>query len=223
MDKSELVRSMTLFEGLGEDRLDRLAAGAELRVYEPRNLIFQQGDAPEYFHVLLDGMIKLYKGTAEGKEHTLYIVEVGEPFCICTIYDIAGLPLTAEAMTKCQVCSFPALEMKSLAMETPELLCNILRVFNNRLLSSMRMIEDLALRGIYQRVASFLMHSARVKGGEEAHVSLRVPRQEVAKILGTTPETISRVLARMTDEGLITAQGRRIEILEPEALEEIAG
>jgi len=219
MDNAELVQGLPLFAGLNDKHLDMLANTVEVREYKPRRLIFQQGDAPDYFFVLVSGMIKLYKGTAEGKEHTLYIVEDGEPFCICTMYDIEELPLTAEALSNCSVFRFPAPVMKRLSREAPELLRNILRVFNNRLLSSMRMIEDLALRGIYQRVASFLI----VMGGDEANVSLKVPRQEVAKILGTTPETISRVLARMTEEGLILAQGRRIEILEPEALENIAG
>lgn len=223
MEIADVLRETELFDGLDEEHLDRLAEVAEARVYEPRRIIFHQGDRAERFFVLRKGTVKLYTATTDGKEHTLYIVEEDEPFCICTLFGNEDSPLSAVTLSRSEVFSFPDDVVRRVAYEAPRLLVNVLRVYNRRLLSSMYMIENLALRDIYQRVASFLLHTLRTRGGDTPHVRLNVPRQEVARILGTTPETISRVLARMTAEGLIDAKGRQIEILDDQALSDIAG
>ena len=223
MDIMKTLEKLELFRDLTEEDRALLARGAAWRDYHSGETIFHQGDLATRFHVLVEGVVKLFRSTADGKEQTLYLVEKGEPFCLCTIYGKETMPVSALAMIPCRIVNFPGPAIEQQAMRTPQLLLNILRVLNTRLMRSMQMIEDLALRDIYQRTASFLLLSLRTNGGNPARITLSVPRQEVAKILGTTPETISRVLARMSQEKLIAAQGREIHILDLPALEEIAG
>ncbi len=217
------LSELGLFQNLKEEDRALLARDAVWRDYHSGEIIFHQGDNPSRFHVLVEGVVKLYRSTADGKEQTLYLVEEGEPFCLCTIYGGGAMPVSALAMIPCRIVSFSGPVMEREAQRSPQLLLNILRVLNTRLMRSMQMIEDLALRDIQQRTASFLLHTLHMHGPDSTGITLTVPRQEVAKILGTTPETISRVLARMSQEGLIRAQGRDIDILDADALEDIAG
>ncbi|SKA91788.1 CRP/FNR family transcriptional regulator, anaerobic regulatory protein [Paucidesulfovibrio gracilis DSM 16080] len=214
---------MPLFQGLAERDQAELADQAFIRRFDPEEMIFRQGDEVTRFHVLMEGGVKLFRSTSEGKEQTLYVVDPGEPFCLCTIYNNRVAPLNARAIAASRVMSLPGDVMEKHSHGTPLLLLNILRVLNTRLLSSMQMIEDLALRDVQQRTASFLRHTLLAQGDDADRVSLRVPRHEVARILGTTPESISRVLARMTQQGMIRAQGRDIAILDREALDRMAG
>ncbi len=217
------MKGMGLFEGLPEGELSRLSQGAGWRTYAPGEFVFHQGSEADNFHVLYAGVLKLFRSTAEGKEQTVYLAEDGEPFCLCTLYGTRVLPVSALAMTSCRVLVFAWERMEEQMRSSPQVLLNIVRVLNTRLMHSYRMIEDLGLRSIHQRVASFLVHSARAQGQDAPRVTLSVARQEVAKILGTTPETISRILVRLCQDGLIEARGREISILNLPALADMAG
>jgi CRP/FNR family transcriptional regulator len=217
------MQGMRLFADLSGRELDRLSQGAGWKAFDAGEFVFHQGDEAGHFHVLYSGVLKLFRSIAEGKEQTVYLAEDGEPFCLCTLYGTRIMPVGALAMTPCRVLVFSAEKMEEQVRRSPQVLLNIVRILNTRLMHSFQMIEDLGLRSIHQRVASFLVHAAGSHGRETPSVTLSVSRQEVAKILGTTPETISRILARFCQDGLIEARGREIVILDLPALVEMAG
>lgn len=223
MEIAQAMKGMGLFEGLSERELSRLSEGASWKAFGPGEFVFHQGDDADNFHVLFSGVLKLFRSTAEGKEQTVYLAEEGEPFCLCTLYGARVLPVSALTMTPCRVLVFSWERMEEQTLASPRVLLNIVRVLNTRLMHSYRMIEDLGLRSIHQRVASFLVHAVRAHGEGAPRVTLSVSRQEVAKILGTTPETISRILARLCQDGQIEARGREITILDFPALVDMAG
>lgn len=222
MNTPDTLEEMSLFQGLLAAELAVLAENAVWKRYRAGEFVFCQGDAATHFHVLHTGVVKLFRSTAEGKEQTVYLVEEGEPFCLCALYGASSMPLGALTMSPCSIVSFQGDVVGSVLQKSSQVLMNILRVLNSRLMHSFRMIEDLALRTIQQRTASFLVHTLRVSG-KQGRITLSVSRQEVAKILGTTPETISRVLARMTQDRLIEARGRNIVILDLDGLAITAG
>jgi len=217
------LEEMSLLQGLTAQELAGLARGAVWKTFAPGEFVFHQGEEARYFHVLYSGMLKLFRSTAEGRDQTVYLVEEGDPFCLCTLYGAKILPVSALTMSACQVVAFSGSCMEEQLRRSPQVLLNIVRVLNTRLMHSYQMIEDLALRSIHQRVASFLLHAARVHGEDALRVTLSVSRQEVAKILGTTPETISRVLARLCQDGLIEARGREIVLLDFQGMVGVAG
>lgn len=217
------LEEMSLLQGLSAPELAALARDAVWKTYAPGEFVFHQGDEARWFYVLHSGMLKLFRSTAEGRDQTVHLVEEGDPFCLCTLYGGKILPVSALTMSACQVVAFSVESMEEQLRRSSRVLLNIVRVLNTRLMHSYQMIEDLALRNIHQRVASFLLHAARVRGGDSLRVTLSVSRQEVAKILGTTPETISRVLARLCQDGLIEARGREIVLLDYQGMVDVAG
>lgn len=220
---THLLSRMPIFRGLDVRERERLAQGTTQTMYAPGEFVFHQGDAVSHLHVVWRGVVKLFRSTAEGKEQTVYLVEEGEPFCVCALYGAGVMPLGAVAMNRSRILHFRGDVVEAVLRKSPEVLLNIVRVLNTRLTSSFQMIEDLALRTMLQRMASFLVHAVRIRGREVPRIVLSVPRREVAQILGTTPETVSRVLAKLEEEGLITARGREIGILDYPALVALAG
>jgi CRP/FNR family transcriptional regulator len=108
-------------------------------------------------------------------------------------------------------------------MKEPALLLNILKVLSNRLKESMSLIESLALKEIPQRLASFIiltqLRENKDKGGR---IELSITHRELSKILGSTPEALSRALRKMQNDGVLEVQGRVITILNHKALEELS-
>lgn len=219
MDMIQVVRRLKLFEGLDDETLTAIARDARLMDAEAGQVFFQQGDISRSLHVLIRGEVKLFKCNQDGKEQTLYFVDTGEPFCLCSLYCEEPMPVSATAVTRGRILTISADTLRACADRAPRLLMNVLRVLNQRLTSSMSLIEDLTLKDIHQRMASFLKYSTG-KEGQAGTFRLRVPKREIAKILGTTPETVSRVLGKMAREGLIQVNNREITILDTVGLEQ---
>jgi len=87
----------------------------------------------------------------------------------------------------------------------------------------MTLIESLSLKEIPQRLASFLLHALTREGDKEINrLELTITQRELAKILGATPEALSRAVRKMSNAGILAMDGRSIRILDREALEELA-
>jgi CRP/FNR family transcriptional regulator len=127
------------------------------------------------------------------------------------------------AIEESAVLLIPGTVMESAARKEPALLFNIIQILSQRLKDSMTLIESLALKELPGRLASFLRHeSAKSKTDKNAVVKLTISQRELAKILGATPEALSRALRKMANEGIISASGREISILNSKALDELA-
>ena len=222
MDMKTVLRGMELFRDVEEPVLDALARAAALRSYERGEVIFHKEDAKVRFHALLEGRVKIFRGTAGGKEQTLYLVEPGDPFCLCALLGGTGQPVSASAMVPSRVVVIAGAELLDAGQGSLRLLRNIIAMLNRRLMTSMQMVEDLALRDIPQRLASLLLHAMNLLDRPQEEIRLTVPKHEVANILGTTPESVSRILTKFSAQGLVEVQGRVIRILDREALARLA-
>jgi len=96
-------------------------------------------------------------------------------------------------------------------------------VLSLRLKETMRLVESLALKEIPQRVASFILHDlAKQDTGSQCSLELAITHRELAKIIGATPEALSRALKKMSEDGLLRVDGRMITVYDRKALKELA-
>jgi CRP/FNR family transcriptional regulator len=106
---------------------------------------------------------------------------------------------------------------ETLARSEPQILFDLLHLLSGRLKEAMQLIEALSLKDIPARIAAFLLHEAAAKKREQV-VSLPLSHRELAKIVGVTPEALSRALKRMKEVGLVEVSGREIRLLDPAGL-----
>lgn len=218
----DMLRSLPFFGGLPEDRLARLAREAVATRYAPGALIASRDQAAEALHVVATGQVKLYRMGPDGREQTLYMLGPGEPFCLCSLVEAGEWPAFAAALAETLVLSFPVSGLAEAARHEPEVLFDVLRLMCRRLKDAMAMIEDLALRDLPGRVAGFLLHeAARVPDGDR--LRLTISQRELAKIVGATPEALSRAFRRLEQAGLLTVRGRDVDILDRDGLAGEAG
>ena len=225
MDLTErmiLLRSLPFFGGLPEARLARLAAGAVASRFGPGGIIAARDDSGEAFYLVASGRAKLYQIGPDGREQTLYILGPGEPFCLCALVDAGDFPAFAAALDATQVLAFPARALAEAAKDDPEVLFDLLRLMCRRLKESMAMVESLALLPLAGRVAGFVLHEAsRGLGGDTAR--LGISHRELAKIVGATPEALSRAFKKLAESGLVAVRGREVDILDRAGLAAEAG
>ena len=226
MTELELHRSLAavpLFAGLPEDQLELLARRSRVQSYAAGELIVSEAERVRAFYLILAGQVKLYKSAPDGREQTLYVFGPGEPFCLCSVFCEDAFPANAAALAPSRILTLPADELERLSQEAPAILFNFLSVLSRRLKESLQLVESLALKEIPQRLAAFFLHAAEsCQDCDGERFELQITHRELAKIIGAAPETLSRSLRRMTEDGLVQTEGKTIRLLDRQALHNLA-
>ena len=217
----EIMTSVPLFRGLTASDVDALEKIIEDRQYPKGAAIFMEGDNADGFYVVAKGQVKIFKLSLEGKEHILHIFGPGNPFGEVPMFSGGKFPASAQATRKSRLLYLPKEAFIRLIADNPQLSLNMLADLSMRLRQFTIQIENLSLKEVPGRLASYLLYLA----GEEGHpdaITLNISKGQLASLLGTIPETLSRIFAKMTGDDLIRVQGRDIELLDLEGLRELA-
>ncbi|SKA81918.1 CRP/FNR family transcriptional regulator, anaerobic regulatory protein [Paucidesulfovibrio gracilis DSM 16080] len=214
MPHNEPLTSLGIFQGLPENRRRELVAKGQVRHVAAGERIAERGQEVDAFFAVLEGQIKLSRSSLEGKEQTIYVFGPGEPFCLCGVFDTGAFLADAVALSQGRILILQRKAFDEAAEAHPVLLRNMVRLLSGRLRAALELVESLALREIPQRVAAYLRHLPV----ENDEVRLGMTHRELAKIVGATPETLSRALRRLDREGMIRVTEGRIRILDAEAL-----
>jgi CRP-like cAMP-binding protein len=217
----EIIAGAPLFSGLPADQLKGLSQIAVDKNFHKGDMIFSEGDKGSGFYVIAAGQVKIFKVSSEGKEQILHIFGPGEPIGEVPVFTGQPFPAYAEALAGSHLLFFPKVAFTDLIAGNPSLALNMLAVLSMRLRQFTVQIENLSLKEVPGRLASYLIYLS----GEQANrqsVKLNISKGQLASLLGTIPETLSRIFAKMTDQQLIEVNGRQIRLLDPAGLESLA-
>jgi len=220
MNALSVLLHIPLFAGLPAEQMKILARCAHEKNIRAGQVIFTDTQESRGLHLVVWGRVKIFKSTPEGREQTIFVFGPGEPFCLTALTDQLS-PAGAMAMEDTRILLFPAEVLESVARKEPSLLFNMLLALSRRLKESIDLIESLSLKEIPQRLAAFLVNSLDQQG-QDNRIDLRFSHRELAKIIGATPETLSRVLKRMGEDGILRLEGRAIVVLSRPGLNLIA-
>ena len=217
----DIIAGIPLFNGLPENQLLAIKQIAVEKKVNKGEAIFSEGDEGKGFFVVLEGRMKIYKVSAEGKEQILHIFGPGKPFGEVPVFAGQKFPANAQAISKGRLLFFPRAAFVQLITENPSLSLNMLAIMSSKLREFTIQIENLSLKEIPARLASYLIYLADQQQSDES-VTLTISKGQLASILGTIPETLSRIFAKLSSQGLINVQGPKITLLDREGLEDLA-
>lgn len=217
----EIISGSLLFKGLPENQLKEIEQIAIDKRFNKGEVIFSEGDDGIGFFLVASGLIKIFKVSSEGKEQILHIFGPGEPFGEVPVFSGQQFPASAEAITETKVLFFPRTAFVDLISSNPSLALNMLAVLSLRLRQFTVQIENLSLKEVPGRLAAYLIYVADELGGKDS-ISLNISKGQLASLLGTIPETLSRIFTRMSSQNFIEVKDRTIRLLDRERLEELA-
>jgi CRP/FNR family cyclic AMP-dependent transcriptional regulator len=208
-ENKAFLRRMPIFTGIGESQLEMLAAGSVRRSFPRGRSIVAEGETSQSFYLLLSGRAKVQRSDSEGKEVILAILGPGEFFGEMSLIDDA--PRSASVIT-IEPCDFIAVNkesFKAMLASSTDMCLAIMRGIVRRLREADKKIETLALMDVYGRVARVLLDFSETVGGERV-VKGKLPRQEIAKMIGASREMVSRVMKGLEVDGFIVpvSEGR---------------
>lgn len=220
MELMKILADIPLFNGLSEPQLADLAMIVTDQQFKRGTTIFAEGDRGVGFYILIEGQVKIYKMSVDGKEQTLHIFGPGEPFAEAAVFTGKSYPAYADAMQNSRVLFIPREAFVTLIGKNPALAMNMLGALSQRLKKFAGMIEALSLKEVPGRLAAHLLLLSGQQGGDE--FTLNIGKAQLASILGTIPETLSRIFKKLSEGGYIEAQGAKIRIVDREGLESLA-
>jgi CRP/FNR family transcriptional regulator len=223
--KQDVLRKIYLFSGLNDRDLETLSQLAVTRKFSRDTTIFWEGREAQGFFILLAGQVKLIKGSLDGKEYILRIVNPGETFGEAAVLAEAGYPASAIALEDCQTLYFAKTDFLGLLASSPTLARNMLATMSRLLFHLTRQLEDLSLKEVSSRLARYVLDQCLEKHGrieEGLSFDLPITKTHLASYLGTISETLSRTLARLKSLGAIREDRGRIILKDTTLLQNIA-
>ncbi len=222
MDKIlDIISTIPLFNGLPEDQIVAIKKIAVKKQINKGEIIVSEGDEGEGFFVIVEGRVKVFKVSTEGKEQILHIFGSGQPFGEVPVFTGQRFPANAQAIDKTRVLFFPRASIVNLISANPSLALNMLAIMSIKLRQFAVQIENLSLKEMPARLASYLISLAGEQNKDEV-VTLQISKGQLASILGTIPETLSRVFAKLSGQNLINVDGKKITLLDRRGLEDLA-
>ena len=215
------LSGVDLFKDLSIDQLDEIATIVSDKEYQKGQHIFSEGDEGVGFYIVILGRVKVYKVSPDGKEQIMHIFGPGQPFAEVPVFEGSRYPANAEAMESSRLFFFPKNAFVNLIHENPSLAMNMLASLSQRLKQFSRLIESLSLKEVPGRLASYLLYLSDRNGSIEQY-ELDIAKSQLASLLGTIPETLSRIFTKMANKELVSINGPQISILDRTGLEELA-
>jgi CRP/FNR family transcriptional regulator, dissimilatory nitrate respiration regulator len=215
-----LIRSQ-LFGGLPQEHITEIEKIAVDKHYNKGDVIFYDGDEGAGFYLVAAGSVSVYKLSSEGKEQILHIVKDGDTIGAVPVFSGKSFPANARAISKSHLLFFDRKKFIQLITNKPSLTMNILALLSMRLRDFTIQVENLSLKEIPGRLASYLLYLAQEQGNKDL-VKLNISKVQLANLLGTGPESLSRALGNMKTKKLVKEEGANIRLLDRVLLEELA-
>jgi CRP-like cAMP-binding protein len=218
---ADTLLKLALFKLVDPELVGFLAAQVrELRIGKGE-ILFQKGDQPHGFFVLLEGRINLSFPSEQGTERVLEVIKPGETFGEALMFLERPYPVFALATAESHLLDIPEQAIQTLLEKDCHLARKMLAGISIRLHELISNLEACSMRSSAQRVACMLQHYAPEQGMQVYDVELPTAKHTLASQLNLTPETFSRVLHVLADAGLIEVSGRKIRVLSANGLKNL--
>jgi CRP-like cAMP-binding protein len=207
----ETIRSHYLFSGLDEDVFEAIAADFATESFAKGEILFHRGDVADDFYYIESGQIELSLISPDGQKKVVEVIANGRTFAEAIVFMREGkFPVTAEALSNSVVYRIPNNTYRTMLRSNPDACMRLLSDVCRHLHQRVQEIERLTIQNARSRLASYLIDHVVETNDDEATVRLDLPKHIIASRLSITPETLSRLLRAMADDGILTVDDRLI-------------
>ena len=204
-----VLKAVPIFASLPEEQL-RMLTMVVTRKSAPRSTtIMAGGDPTDSLYIVLSGRLKVMMSDSDGKEVILAILGPGEFFGEMGLIDEEPRSASVVTLEPCELLSIAKRDFRKCLAENFEMSMAVMRGLVRRLREADRKIGSLALLDVYGRVSRLLLDMAETVNGEKI-VTKRLPKQDIAKMIGASREMVSRVMKDLQVGGYIEMRGSNI-------------
>lgn len=219
-----VLSEFTLFRSLNDTELSKVTDIAIAREWKKNSHVFHQGDPLENVYFIYDGKLKIYKSDVNGKEQIVAIMKKGEMFPHVGFFRKGDYPAYAEVLESSILIAVPISKFENVLIENPELCIKVFKVLGEKIVDLQNRLEEQILNNTYEQIVKLLIRLAQKHGKEQEDGTILLKSEftnkDLANMIGTTRETISRTLTKMKKDELIEVDEEGDMILDIEILME---
>jgi CRP/FNR family cyclic AMP-dependent transcriptional regulator len=218
----KVLSEFSLFRELNDYELTKITDIAIARDWKKQNHVFLQGDPLENVYFIYDGRIKVYKSDVNGKEQLVAIMKKGEMFPHVGFFRKGDYPAYAEVLESSTLIAVPISKFETVLIENPELCIKVFKVLGEKIVDLQNRLEEQILNNTYEQIIKLLIRLGQKYGKEleDGRILLKgeFTNKDLANMIGTTRETISRTLTKMKKDELIEVDDQGDMLLDIEIL-----
>ncbi|HWU68192.1 MAG TPA: Crp/Fnr family transcriptional regulator [Stenotrophobium sp.] len=220
-DRDDLIWSSQWLRDAPPELLHELTTLSRRRHLQDGELLYARGDAPEGLYGVIRGLIRIELIGSDGRELLAALYAPGDWFGEMSLFDERPRAVHARAVGDTEILLLPARQFRALLERQPQWYRPFARVLSEKLRLAIANIEDNLLLPLSQRLAKRLLDLARVYGQatpEGTLIALRLPQEDLGRMLGATRQSINRELKAMQSAGLVALRQGRVVIVDKAAL-----
>jgi CRP/FNR family cyclic AMP-dependent transcriptional regulator len=204
-----VLKSVPLFASFPDEQLRTLVTVVTRRSAPRGSVIMAAGDQIDSLYIVISGRLKVMMGDSDGKEVILSLIGPGEYFGEMGLIDDSPRSASVVTIEPCELLCVAKRDFKKCLAESAEMAASVMRGLVRRLREADRKIGSLALLDVYGRVARLLLDMSEMQNGQRT-VTKRLPKQDIAKMIGASREMVSRVMKDLQMGGYIEMRGSTI-------------
>jgi len=223
-DRMEGIGKIPLFQGVAPSELERLVGAAHQEHRQAGEFFFLQGDPAEHMYVLLKGRVKLSQDGPDGQQVLIRVITPVSLFALVAINTASTYLVTAQAAEDSLAIYWTRREIMEFVAHNPQMAQNAMLIMADRLQEIQERFRQVTTERVEQRLAHTLIRLGAQSGKrveEGILIDLKLTRQDLAQMSGTTLYTVSRILSQWEEQELVIAGREQVIIRNPHGLARI--
>lgn len=213
------LHQIPLFAALDEEQLQSVLKSSRVISLKAKNVLFEKGSPATHFYLLRSGQVKLYCLSEEGDEKVIEIIHPSQTFAEAIMFMPKHMyPVSAETIKTSELYSFDMKQFREILENSQETCFRLLGTMGRQLHSKINDINNLTLHNATYRLVVYLLEQLPEGAMALSSIHLGATKVVIASRLSIQPETFSRILLRMSKQGLIEVHGNDITLLNVEGL-----
>jgi CRP-like cAMP-binding protein len=216
------LKAIPYFSGLNDANLALISKHVFEKKAERNEILFFEGEPADVLYFVVEGVVKIFKTSPDGKEQIFGIIRPGDSFNDVPVIGNGANLVSAAAMSTVLLNGIKKKDLENVIKEYPQIASNIIKVLSRRVEELMALVEDFSFRRVSGRVAKILLEYGG-KDGDNGKDKPRLTQQEIAAMIGTAREMVGRSLKSLEGEKAIRIERNHIIITDQETLRSLAG
>ncbi|WP_461201093.1 Crp/Fnr family transcriptional regulator [Anoxybacillus sp. TBDG-1] len=219
----EQLKMISLFSQLSDEELDAIIHIATVRTYKPKTLAFMQGDPLDRVFFIASGTVKIYKIDVSGKEQIVSILQEGDMFPHTGFFRRGTYPAHAEMMSETTLIIIPIEQFEQTLICYPQLCVKLFHIMGEKIIELQTRLEELVFHNTTEQLARLFIRLAKTNGvyvNGRYRLKATITTRELANMIGTARETVSRVLSQLKQQGVVTTDDGGYYIIDVDALQQ---
>jgi CRP/FNR family transcriptional regulator, dissimilatory nitrate respiration regulator len=213
------LRHLPLFEALDQSQLEKTLSSSQIVNLPAKTRLFESGQPAEHFYMLKSGQIKLFCISPDGDEKVMEILYPKQTFAEAVMFMPQHVyPVNAETIVDSEIFRFDMQHFHDLLKDSQESCFRLLGIMSRHLHAKISDINNLTLHNATYRLVVYLLDQLPDEAMALSSIHLSTPKSIIASLLSIQPETFSRILTRMSKQGLIEINGNDIVLHDVDGL-----